>query len=863
MRGRAGLCFLLVFALGATLRLAGLTRGTSDFVLPEAAQRGVTTAFYTFHPDEEMVVRAALQPLAPLAPAFTVYGSLPVYVLRGALQWLLPPDPQPPPALEDPAFARPVYLTARVVAVLFSCLALGLTWALGARWFGRPTACLAAGLVALAPGAIQQAHFYVVDGLFAALSLAALWAILHSRAGGRVGWTLAAGALIGATASVKLLGLLLLGVLGAAHCDAAMRAGQGPWPRRLLAPLRDPALWAAAALAVAVLLAFEPYLVADPNRILQTETIGDFRMSAAIAQGEYLRLWTLADVHTTRYLHHWTRLFPLIAGWPLTAAFLAGLAHALRRRGPADVVLLTWFALYFGSVGGLHAKHVRYLIPLVPVLSLLAADLLWHLRPRRWGWLPGAAVLAATTVYGLAFARIYAVEDSRIQAARWLDEHVPAGGTVGVEAGGFTLRGLISNQRYNVRPIGEGRCFGARRYLSCGATFDHLRRQLRGDDLLAIADANRYLQFTAVPELMPAAAEFYRRLVDGRLGFDVVHAVRAAPHVAGLELAPPRPETSFIGYDHPTVYLLRRRPDFEAVWQAWWQDLAADPRCPDGALAPVAAAIQAGDPEAIARQAAAAAESHPDLLLTSLLAAYGYARLGDTAAETAARDRYTSGCADPSQICTLIPWASCMTLIRLRLFELVPTVLQAGRRHAGNTPPEHLANTYREVGDALTAGGQSGLAAYAYESSAQLQPTPGIYALLGGSLADKGEMAASTQAYLKALEQNPQDHDSRLQLAWNRYVERDYAAATELNRQVLAAGPSAVAMCNLGLVSLASGQTAAGEAWFRQAVAQFGAAELQRIGAEGFLRELAARGVATEAVARVLGALQPDPASRR
>ena len=55
--------------------------------------------------------------------------------------------------------------------------------------------------------------------------------------------------------------------------------------------------------------------------------------------------------------------------------FAAGFAHVLWRREWAGLVLACWCASYFLTIGGLHTKHVRYLLPMLPGLSLLAAVL--------------------------------------------------------------------------------------------------------------------------------------------------------------------------------------------------------------------------------------------------------------------------------------------------------------------------------------------------------------------------------------------------------------------------------------------------------------------------------------------------------
>lgn len=56
-RFRPAVCVAAAIALGCVLRFVGLTRGQSDFVLPEAAAAGRTEAFYNFHPDEETLLR--------------------------------------------------------------------------------------------------------------------------------------------------------------------------------------------------------------------------------------------------------------------------------------------------------------------------------------------------------------------------------------------------------------------------------------------------------------------------------------------------------------------------------------------------------------------------------------------------------------------------------------------------------------------------------------------------------------------------------------------------------------------------------------------------------------------------------------
>ena len=89
---RHTLLLLAVLTLGVWLRLAGLDRGSSDFVLPERRNSGVASEFYHFHPDENTLVEASVGELNWLVPAYTSYGMLPVYMLRAVLEaasWVL------------------------------------------------------------------------------------------------------------------------------------------------------------------------------------------------------------------------------------------------------------------------------------------------------------------------------------------------------------------------------------------------------------------------------------------------------------------------------------------------------------------------------------------------------------------------------------------------------------------------------------------------------------------------------------------------------------------------------------------------------------------------------------------------------
>ena len=622
------LCLVFCLVLGCTLRFSGLTRGDSSFVLPGPDRKAGDRAFYHFHPDETTLVQAALNPIDPFAPELTSYGTLPVYLLRGALEFnriVLGRDFK---TRESPDDVRYVYITARILAALVSCLTLYLVWVMGMRWFGELTGLLAVFIVSVAPVAIQLAHFYTIDGQFTLLVLAAVHAILNALEKDDRRWFIWAGVLTGLSGAVRLIGLSIGPMLLAGHLIR----------RRHLKAALDRRLWLAGLAAVLSLLALQPFLVTDWELIIQGRSVFDLGGAVEVAQGERLMAWSLLDVHTVPYLHHWTHLWPLGVGWPLTLLFVLGISRGLWNRTQVQVLILLWSGMYFLLIGWLHTKPIRYLLPLLPLLALLAADFCaWLVRSPRFGQIRKlsvglcAAVFLYGALYGVAFAGIYTREDSRIQAARWIDERVPANSSIEVERGAFSMRGMIDSAKFHIGTFQALLLFEFRGFATCKGELYWLRNQLASLDYLAITDVNRYQQFTAVPGLIPGGAAFYEALVKGELGFDLVRRFKQYPSIGGLEFRDDGSEPSFTGFDHPAVMVFRKD---EAEWQTAWtrfqERMTTSPYCADSLLETAASALLAGDLNGSLQAAREAKRQFPQSKIALLVEAEVLRRMGQS-----------------------------------------------------------------------------------------------------------------------------------------------------------------------------------------------------------------------------------------
>src|SRR5690606_16656225 len=116
----------------------------------------------------------------------------------------------------------------------------------------------------------------------------------------------------------------------------------------------------------------------------------------AFAGFGWLLLRPLAGLLAGRRASLDRRLQPLLAGsWPPLSA--------------GEGVVVAFALPFLLATGGFYVKFMRYMQPLLPLLVVAGAGLLWQIgRQRRWlAGLLGGLVLAGTTLYAVAFISLY------------------------------------------------------------------------------------------------------------------------------------------------------------------------------------------------------------------------------------------------------------------------------------------------------------------------------------------------------------------------------------------------------------------------------------------------------------------------
>jgi len=406
---------LAALAAGLGLRLWGL-----DFGLPNPLCR----------PDEAVLLNRALAVAGgDLNPHFFNYPSLHIYVLAvclglwGLVGWVGGLYAGPPDFLyKYLTDATAVFVTGRLVTVAMGVASIGLAYALGRRLGGRRAGPLAAGFLAVAPLHVRDSHFATVDvpvTCWILLAYYLCWRYLESGRSRDLWWSAAA---LGLAVSTKYSAALFAPALVAAPLLRPRRGGSAaelPW--------RD--LGIAVACLAGAFLAGTPWAVLDPAAFWGGVAFEGGHFAAGHLTGSPAG----AAAFEGSWLHHLRVSLWHGPGWPVAVAGWAAVVWLARRRRPEDLVLLSGAGLYLAVASAGSTQFLRYALPLIPLQCVMAGALLARLGQRRR---PSWTVLAA--VLGLAPAawaswhgdRLLAAEDTRVAAARWVEEHVPAGQVV-------------------------------------------------------------------------------------------------------------------------------------------------------------------------------------------------------------------------------------------------------------------------------------------------------------------------------------------------------------------------------------------------------------------------------------------------
>ncbi|MBI2916833.1 MAG: glycosyltransferase family 39 protein [Chloroflexi bacterium] len=546
-----------------------------------------------YHPDERaifMKVEGLRLPTSldqflsrdsPLNPQWFPYGSFPLYLLKLVSSLFSSVDTR---------------LVGRALTGLFDVGTVLLVYLLAARLWGRRVGLLAAALSAVTVLQVQLSHFYTSDVMLTTFAVATLLFLARGLEKRDSLSALLAGVAMGlALASKASAAFLALPIL-AAYVLQATTGPERPLGDRLRVALGGLLVTGAAAGLTAAIA--QPYALLDwPTYFV--DTLRESQMARRIIDMPYTRQY----INTPAYLYPIQQLVTWGMGLPLGLAALGGVVYSLWqgavRRQRNDLLLLAWVVPYFLLVGGFQVKFLRYMLPLAPFLTIMAARGLlatrdwmalrqtqgqtkgagrWPWPPRTWATVAIALVVGLSALYAVAYVNMYRQPHPAVRLARWAQANLPPGSRVVWEIWDEGLR-----------PMGFGGLEVDPYNDDSPEKLDRTLKVLEQASHIYLFSNRMYGTIPRLPERYPMTTRYYQMLFSGELGFKLVRTEVSYPHLPGLDLVDntfSRPgltspegisrflpgslsldlgyaDESFTVYDHPKAMLFQKTADFD------------------------------------------------------------------------------------------------------------------------------------------------------------------------------------------------------------------------------------------------------------------------------------------------------------
>jgi YYY domain-containing protein len=517
--------------------------------------------------------RSGLNPrsASPLDGTFRefAYGALPLWITDSAA-WALS-------RLTGTNWNAPdrAHLIGRALSALLGALTIVPVATIGTALAGRSVGLLAAIFAAVAPMSIQLAHFFTTDSWLAFFVALCLLASIKAADHGKPQWFALAGLTLGfALATKGSVFTLALPVAGAVIIAARVQGPTESASRDWRGVMRNAA--AAAVAAIAGFGVFEPYALIRPDVYLQS-----LLRQAEIASGAFDVPFTRLYVGTFPLLYQLEQFmrwgYGPVAGLLALGGLFFLVSLAVRGGSIPAQILGFWTAAYGVVLLVSDSKFLRYLEPLAPVVAIAAALALWRLADRARTALPPhpaplipAIALTGTLLWTGAFLTVYAHENPRLTASRWVYANVPPGAALTADYWDDALPRALDPM---LAPATAGLAtvtLDLYADLPPPAAIDAIFAALHQTDVVIQSSSRVERAIRAAPWRYPVQGRYFDQLDNRNLGFTRVAEFARAPSIGGYAVDDHAADESFINYDHPRVVIFARdaplpKRDFSAA----------------------------------------------------------------------------------------------------------------------------------------------------------------------------------------------------------------------------------------------------------------------------------------------------------
>jgi hypothetical protein len=317
-------------------------------------------------------------------------------------------------------------LLGRLISAAMGTITIWIVYKLGRSLFSMPAGVMGALFLALNFLHVRESHYATPDSTAVLLMTSALWAyVLIAKKGATYGHYALASALTALAIVGRPTAVLLALPFAYAHayvCFASQRFSL----RSLLKAAFSPKVLFSGLILLVTYALVNPQLWVNPVGHLK------YWYSFLSLSG---RIQYLSDLLPAPLFY--LRAIEWGSGLILALLMVIGLIWAIRHRSFGDVLLLSFIIPYWTLAAFSKVYFARYMIPILPVLGILAARFLWEVLPqsRRLVWATALLlILVIQPVESIVrYDYLLTQTDTRTLAKTWIETHIPRGTKIATE----------------------------------------------------------------------------------------------------------------------------------------------------------------------------------------------------------------------------------------------------------------------------------------------------------------------------------------------------------------------------------------------------------------------------------------------
>jgi len=358
-------------------------------------------------------------------------------------------------------FAK-MLLVGRAMIVMFGVASVYMVYRIAKSLYDEKTGILSALFLSILPIHVLLSYIMIPDIPVIFWMILALYCCINLFRTKKLKWYIFTGIVSGLSGATKSDGLLLIFPIITAHLISVMGNKRQSFKNYLFSLFDRRLIICFVTMVLVVIVVGNPYIVVSFK-----ETVDHFlHRSPHLVGTEFLPPTPLAFLkNITKNMFNRSAIFLIMELGNLLPFMLAGLVYALYKRSKSDILLLGLIVPFYIAVSGLKWCSPDYLLPIIPFAVILIARFLVQAigsdRIVKYSglliWLLVFVITFDSVFVSVKNNSLMAQKDTRMEAAEWIRNNIPAGSTIGLTVDArddqYCTAPPLSKSRYKIKVI--------------------------------------------------------------------------------------------------------------------------------------------------------------------------------------------------------------------------------------------------------------------------------------------------------------------------------------------------------------------------------------------------------------------------